>query len=828
MPFNILKTSNLFAKKRYRFLLISFIFSALFGAVFSNFALAGAPGGIDATYKYAWSEKVGWINFGVASGNVIVSDGRLTGYAWSINLGWINLNPPTAGVTNDSYGILGGYAWGENLGWINFSGVVIDSQGYFIGYANGDVAGQISFNCGNTGSCGLSDFKVRTAWRPEPVNPIYKTLTISKAGTGFGTVTSSPAGINCGSDCAESYLLGTSVTLTASASTGSAFVGWSGDCSGAAPTCALTMDTDKSVTATFNALPGEERILTISKAGTGTGTVTSNPAGINCGSDCTESYLLGTSVTLTASAGAGSTFADWSGACTGVSPTCTLTMDSDKEAIATFDALPGTRWCELEEQYIPEAEWTEERCYRWCESEGLYIPPAEWSEERCVPPGTRWCELEQRYVPEEDWSEERCEPPGTRWCEAEQRYIPENEWSAERCTPLVATKWCETEQRYIPENEWTEARCIPPPTKWCEAEQRDIPASEWSEERCTPLIIEIPTEIKEIIQSVTETVKKTKEFVEKPKAQKINKTISTAGLIIGASGLLFFPLSISEWIFLLLRLLGLLMTAFGLKKRVRPWGTVYDSVTKQPLDPAYVMLQDLSGKEIASSITDLDGRYGFLVGPGHYRMSAQKTNYKFPSQKLLGKTHDELYSDLYFGEILEVRETGEVITKNIPLDPEKFDWNEFVKKKKGLLKFYSQFDLLFRRLSDLFFVVGFFAAIIAVVFVPYPYNLVIFCLYGFLLILRILGLKPKAYGSILEKETAYPLSFAIIRVFSAELEREMFQRVVDKFGRYYILVPKGKYYLKIEKKNEDGSYSHIFTSRIINAQGGIIQERFVV
>ena len=60
-------------------------------------------------------------------------------------------------------------------------------------------------------------------------------------------------------------------------------------------------------------------------AGTGTGTVTSSPSGINCGSTCSATYSSGTSVTLTAAAASGSTFAGWSGACTGTG-TCTVSM----------------------------------------------------------------------------------------------------------------------------------------------------------------------------------------------------------------------------------------------------------------------------------------------------------------------------------------------------------------------------------------------------------------------------------------------------------------------------------------------------------------------
>jgi hypothetical protein len=158
------------------------------------------------------------------------------------------------------------------------------------------------------------------------------TLTVSKAGTGTGTVTSSPAGINCGATCAAAYDFNTSVTLTAAA-VGSTFTGWSGSgCSGTG-TCTVTMDAAKSVTATFSL---EAFTLTVSKAGTGSGTVTSSPAGINCGATCAAPYDVNTSVTLTAAAATGSTFTGWSGSgCSGTG-TCVVTMDAAKSVTATF------------------------------------------------------------------------------------------------------------------------------------------------------------------------------------------------------------------------------------------------------------------------------------------------------------------------------------------------------------------------------------------------------------------------------------------------------------------------------------------------------------
>jgi hypothetical protein len=83
-------------------------------------------------------------------------------------------------------------------------------------------------------------------------------------------------------------------------------------------------------------------LLTASTAGGGAGSITSSPAGIDCGSDCTESYSAGTIVTLTAEPAAGSTFEGWSGACAGTSLPCQLTMDSDRAATATFALAPGT------------------------------------------------------------------------------------------------------------------------------------------------------------------------------------------------------------------------------------------------------------------------------------------------------------------------------------------------------------------------------------------------------------------------------------------------------------------------------------------------------
>jgi cysteine-rich repeat protein len=77
--------------------------------------------------------------------------------------------------------------------------------------------------------------------------------------------------------------------------------------------------------------------LGLTKSGTGTGVITSEPAGINCGADCTEEYWPNTPVKLYAESDPGSVFKGWSGACSGLISTCTVTMSSIRSVVAKFD-----------------------------------------------------------------------------------------------------------------------------------------------------------------------------------------------------------------------------------------------------------------------------------------------------------------------------------------------------------------------------------------------------------------------------------------------------------------------------------------------------------
>ncbi len=165
---------------------------------------------------------------------------------------------------------------------------------------------------------------------------LYQQLAVDKIGAGDGLVSSSPTGINCGQDCSADLAQDSLVTLTAEPDAGSTFSGWSGACSGAGD-CEITMDTQKTITATFKA----DLLLTVNKAGTGNGRISSLPTGIDCGQDCSAALTADSLVTLTADPDEGSAFSGWSGACSGTGG-CEITMDAAKNVTATFTAVSDT------------------------------------------------------------------------------------------------------------------------------------------------------------------------------------------------------------------------------------------------------------------------------------------------------------------------------------------------------------------------------------------------------------------------------------------------------------------------------------------------------
>jgi hypothetical protein len=166
-------------------------------------------------------------------------------------------------------------------------------------------------------------------------------LTVTKAGTGSGTATSTPAGIDCDPTCSAKYEQGTEVTLEAKADAGSTFSGWSGaGCSGTA-SCKVTMTEAKSVTAEFTKEETGPVFHKLTVSVTGSGSISADTGTISgCtsagGPTCEGEYEQGAQVTLTETPGEGSLFAGWQTLqCDeSTASTCEVTIGSGDEGVA--------------------------------------------------------------------------------------------------------------------------------------------------------------------------------------------------------------------------------------------------------------------------------------------------------------------------------------------------------------------------------------------------------------------------------------------------------------------------------------------------------------
>ncbi len=157
------------------------------------------------------------------------------------------------------------------------------------------------------------------------------TYSLSPAAQSFGaSPASGSVNVNAGVGCPWIAVSNaTWITITSNSSvTGGGTINYSvaSNSSSASRSGTMTI-AQQTFTVTQSGAP--QYTLSTAKSGTGTGTVTNNPVG--------TTFNAGTAVTLTATPDASSTFAGWSGACTGTSPACSVTMDGNTEVTATFN-----------------------------------------------------------------------------------------------------------------------------------------------------------------------------------------------------------------------------------------------------------------------------------------------------------------------------------------------------------------------------------------------------------------------------------------------------------------------------------------------------------
>ncbi|MFZ1735664.1 MAG: fibronectin type III domain-containing protein, partial [Candidatus Moraniibacteriota bacterium] len=227
--------------------------------------------------------------------------------------------------------------------------------------------------------------------------------------------------------------------------------------------------------------------------------------------------------------------------------------------------------------------------------------------------------------------------------------------------------------------------------------------------------------------------------------------------------------------------------AFG-RRKTKEWGTVFDAVTKRPVPGVIVFLKGAEKENtISTCVTDSEGRYGFFVNAGLYKLSILKGKYVLKSDC----ESDPLYGTLYGGTDISVLADSAVIVQNIALDPGNFDWKSFA--EKTIASSRSRFRRTLKYIFLPLFFLGFLYTIFVTTRIPSLTNVVFFIVY-FGLSLYLLSRKRRQYGVVSRNKT--PVPFAQVELRN-EGNRIAFA-VTDLLGRYFLLVPPGSYTATVE------------------------------
>lgn len=211
------------------------------------------------------------------------------------------------------------------------AGALVVGAGAAILAAGGDEAATTSpadtAQPTGTTATGTTETQTQTQTTTQP-----QTISFAVGVDGDGRVASDPPGIDCPKACSAPMRAGASVTLNAQAGEGSEFGGFSPPCGRTTP-CVLTPAADTRVTALFRRSTPQTVPVTVRIAGAGT--VTSDPAGIQCSQTCTAQIPAGTSLTLTATPAEGNELKGFSGECSG-RDACRIVADQPRSVGASF------------------------------------------------------------------------------------------------------------------------------------------------------------------------------------------------------------------------------------------------------------------------------------------------------------------------------------------------------------------------------------------------------------------------------------------------------------------------------------------------------------
>lgn len=282
-----------------------------------------------------------------------------------------------------------------------------------------------------------------------------------------------------------------------------------------------------------------------------------------------------------------------------------------------------------------------------------------------------------------------------------------------------------------------------------------------------------------------------REFTNKPAVKLVANVamivpIAASLIVLGAALLAGLP--VANYLFYLFVVFSQIL---GFSKKPKPWGTVYDSHTKKPLPFARVEILNEQSRKLQSTVTDADGRYGFLISDQIQKIQFQAhlTKYDFPAQEEPSVVEQKLFPNIYKGGLVDV--VGGQANYDLPMHP----------REKALVPaFYFgitsvKLNNLLSGAANVLFVIGSAFGIANAIVNPSVASYSILALIFLTFLIRISGFKLKPFGLTKDTHTNKTLPFGLITLHNQQGERTNFT-VSDDQGRYFLLTPKGNYTLK--------------------------------
>lgn len=290
--------------------------------------------------------------------------------------------------------------------------------------------------------------------------------------------------------------------------------------------------------------------------------------------------------------------------------------------------------------------------------------------------------------------------------------------------------------------------------------------------------------------SVTETAERVVQAVNDPRVQAANEIV--VGPSVAAVTALNTAYASSQFGQYLLLFLSQPAALLGMKRR-KKWGTVYNAVSRMPVDLAIVRLRNAdNGRVIKSTVTDAEGRYSFLVPKGRYKLEAAKVGLAFPSVLNQGKSEDGVYHDLYHGAELTAEEGGGLLTPNVPMDPPGVEVPDkaIIEKDKQ-----RQWHRSLAATSPFFGAIVFLMRPTVFVGLLFAAEVVLYFLFKRLA----QPPEPKNWGTVYDKGTRRPVVQAVVRIFSAKYNKLLETQVTDAHGRYHFRVMGDVFFMTVTK-----------------------------